>query len=239
MIPPPAVAALVRGDEPVTVSCTCLCGHPAIAHVFERHSEVVRATTLSVRFRDGLSYGRDVPTVPARCRSCGFVLEDTGIVMDSGASATFVGNRINCPRCGGWADLVDGSLEATKTGFVLHDGPEWSRELLERLRLVLPRVLKEQPEDPLAVIAEQVSAELAGRIDTAVDKAFKYHARTPSKSRKRDLVLKVAGYLVVALGFDTEVAQDNVEHAREVIENVLDFVIEHGSVPTTPPHEDK
>jgi hypothetical protein len=79
-----------------------------------------------------------MPSVPAKCRNCGLVWGAPGGIFLSGGSISLKGNTYGpCPRCGGQADLLEGTFDVVGDFFSVIQAPTASREMLNELRLLL------------------------------------------------------------------------------------------------------
>jgi len=80
----------------------------------------------------------DVVLVPAHCNACGLDFQPRAIAVANGATnITFTGNRTNCPRCGGVAQLMDGTFSVKDDRFEILSAPSVTREMLARLQLLI------------------------------------------------------------------------------------------------------
>ena len=107
--------------------------------------------------------------VPGRCVRCGrAVAPQGGLHIENSTGVTLGGNGTGggCPHCGGDVRLIDGTFNFRAEGIEVLEAPTWSREVIDALRLTLQRIVDEQPDDPVAEVA-QVSPEMARAINKA------------------------------------------------------------------------
>ncbi|AMK16919.1 MULTISPECIES: hypothetical protein [Sphingobium] len=104
--------------------------------------------------------------VPAHCGHCGLQFYSENFIGGSGASGiTLKGNRTNCPRCGGWANLADGIFNLHDDQLELVDGPPLTRAMMAQLRLIAEKAkLKAADAEELLAEVAEVSPELAEKI---------------------------------------------------------------------------
>lgn len=94
-------------------------------------------------------------SVPAHCTGCGLDFMPSTIGLTGGASITISNCVIDCPRCGATAHFADGTLRADGDKFRLLSGPNVTREMLLRLRLLV----EEAERDPTRLDSVQKEAE--------------------------------------------------------------------------------
>lgn len=97
----------------------------------------------------------DMPEIPAICDSCGTVFR-SGVVMEAGTSATFIGNRSGpCPNCGSMGSIPDGFYDfiGETLRIVSNWSPERQRRFAEELRQA------RQASDPRAATATTLRGE--------------------------------------------------------------------------------
>lgn len=82
-------------------------------------------------------------SVPARCGSCGFEFQPRAIEMSGGASVTIENCTTSCPRCGGTARFAEGTLRADDDKFRILSAPSVTREMLQRLDLLVEEVYRD------------------------------------------------------------------------------------------------
>lgn len=76
-------------------------------------------------------------TVPAYCPSCGLTFAPRLINIAGSASVTLSNNFTNCPRCGGMAKFVDGTLSEKGGRLVAKNAPPLTHAILESLNRIL------------------------------------------------------------------------------------------------------
>ncbi|MBK8247540.1 MAG: hypothetical protein IPK85_09120 [Gemmatimonadetes bacterium] len=108
--------------------------------------------------------------IPARCDSCGYTFQSPIAVPPGMRSSAFIGNKTQCPRCGGVAQIVDttvdeqGRVKFLRTAFKVLRTPEVTREDLRRLeRLLRESQEKEQQQEVVAAQAAAIRPEF-GRL---------------------------------------------------------------------------
>ncbi|MEX0426791.1 hypothetical protein AB3X52_04090 [Nocardioides sp. DS6] len=106
-------------------------------------------------------------SIPARCARCGYTFQPSGGIWIEGATnVTFSNNTVNCPRCGGRAQFIDGTFDVVDGSIAMRSGPAWSWDVVESLRLTLVRIVEDQPEDPVAAV-ETTNPRIAGMLRRA------------------------------------------------------------------------
>ncbi len=83
------------------------------------------------------------------CKNCGKIFS-SGIFMAPGSSATFIGNKSQCPFCGSMENIPDGTFKATVEGFVKI--LEQSQNPLNRAKELLEALEKSKGSGDLAEI---------------------------------------------------------------------------------------
>lgn len=104
--------------------------------------------------------------IPAHCTHCGLQFYSDSFIGGSGArNITLRGNKTNCPRCGGWANFVDGVFDLQDDQLHLVNGPPLTHAMMARLQQVIDRAKAQigESERLLAEVAD-VSPELAAEI---------------------------------------------------------------------------
>lgn len=106
-----------------------------------------------------------MPGPPCKCTKCGHVFETGLIAFGPDASGTFINCATNCPRCGGPAEIGDGSY--TRVGDILRldAGPLSTRQIIDELNRIAEKALAEHltTEEVLAEIAD-ISPDLAKKL---------------------------------------------------------------------------
>ncbi len=99
---------------------------------------------------------------PAHCESCDIIFEATGLVGGSAASRIkMVNNRTNCPKCGGWAELADGTFGFDDNALKLIEGPKWTKAQVRAIERAYRDMKQKRELTPGALDAlERVSPEL-------------------------------------------------------------------------------
>jgi hypothetical protein len=110
--------------------------------------------------------------VPARCSRCGNVFF-TRIQANKVSGLTFQGIGYQCPRCGGMADVVEGTFDVsggTTPTFTQTAGKPVDREIFSRLGLVLIQAKLDNlsPHEIVEKVAPHSSA-LARRLRAVAD----------------------------------------------------------------------
>lgn len=179
--------------------------------------------------------------IPARCARCGHVFQPAGGINISGSSNVTMSNNVTgCPECGGVARFIDGVLDVKDEAIVLKSGPQWSADVIERLRLGLSRAAHDDIEDPDEFIRQELP-EIAEPVTQAVDAMSR---RSPRTSR-RTLLRKAAGWLLllIAEGAIQEVANEAIginedaatpEQVQRIVHDELQRIIDSGRLPAKP-----
>ena len=90
-----------------------------------------------------------MPKLLMECKNCGKIFS-SGIFMAPGSSATFLGNKSQCPFCGSMENIPDGTFRATVEGFV--EILEQSKNPLDKAKELLEALEKSKSSDDLAEI---------------------------------------------------------------------------------------
>lgn len=187
--------------------------------------------------------------MPARCSKCGLVFQSTGgIVIGPGSTnVTMFGNKIDCPRCGAWANFIDGTFDVvgvpnaagvTETGslqgaIVMKSGPQWSKDVIDSLRLGLAHIVENPPANPVAAVAA-LDADFAEALAQAVDEGLRRSATKATSKNRRALFLKGAAFVSTLLMTDYNVGIHNVEFIAQKVGELLTFISTHGALPPGP-----
>lgn len=94
---------------------------------------------------------------PARCTQCGLLFEQPNLIGGTGgAQVTFSNVGTNCPRCGGLAQVLDGTYSLQDGLMELVSGPQSTVELFRTLEAVIQqsRAKGDSPEQTAAKVAE-------------------------------------------------------------------------------------
>jgi hypothetical protein len=102
---------------------------------------------------------------PCHCTKCGYVFQTSVVDFGPGASATFFDCGTDCPQCGGYARIGDGSYTQVGDGLRLDAGPLSTRQIINQLNRVANKARSESltTEEVLAEIAD-VSPDLATKL---------------------------------------------------------------------------
>ena len=92
-----------------------------------------------------------MPKLLMQCKKCGKIFS-SGIFMAPGSSATFIGNKSQCPFCGSMENVPDGTFRATVEGFV--EILEQSKDPLNKARELLDALEKSKNSNDLSEIKE-------------------------------------------------------------------------------------
>lgn len=155
-------------------------------------------------------------------------------MVENSTDITIEGGGTDCPRCGGFARWMSGTFDTAGESIVLKSGPQWSRDLVEHLRLGLQQIVEERPPDPYAAFS-QLDGALAEQIEEAVRRGLGARGKPPSQRRRRQLWLAVAATLWSLLNTDADVIANNIEHIRESYEWIVKQVAATGRAPDSPP----
>jgi len=90
-----------------------------------------------------------MPKLLIECKNCGKIFP-SGIFMAPGSSATFIGNKSQCPFCGSMENIPDGTFRATVEGFV--EILEQSKNPLDKAKELLEALEKIKGSSDLAEI---------------------------------------------------------------------------------------
>src|SRR5687768_10859455 len=77
-------------------------------------------------------------TFPAFCPACGFIFQSR--LLSIGGNVTGLsleGNKETCPRCGEWADVLEGEFNVVGDTIEVLDASDLNRERLARLQAIL------------------------------------------------------------------------------------------------------
>jgi hypothetical protein len=107
-----------------------------------------------------------VPRLPAKCTRCGHVFPSAIKMGDAARNNSVTNCRQNCPRCGGVAQVADGTFSVSGGALVLDHGPASSRAMMERLYGVARRA-KEEDLTAREIIAEvaEINPGLAKKLE--------------------------------------------------------------------------
>lgn len=101
--------------------------------------------------------------VPAWCENCQTYLENPGAI-ELGSNVHFVGmnNRVQCPRCGAMARMLDGEFRVIGEALHLLSAPDWTLTTLRRVADLLGEIEEKKDVSSVADELEEVSPEVAG-----------------------------------------------------------------------------
>ncbi len=91
----------------------------------------------------------------AKCGMCDAEFVTTGIVNGS-ATVSMIGCRVNCIRCGGAANVLDGNYEIHENKIVGLTGPKITLQVAERLRAIARKANEGE------IAAQEIITEIAG-----------------------------------------------------------------------------
>jgi hypothetical protein len=108
--------------------------------------------------------------LPAYCQSCGCLFQSSYGIGRSGPvkNITFRGNLDQCPNCRQPARVLDGVFEAVGDVVRLIDGPQLTRDILEKFGALVAQAQRQQitPDD-----LEREATKLDPKLGEAVAKA--------------------------------------------------------------------
>lgn len=109
---------------------------------------------------------------PASCSTCGHIFL-SGINASNSKNVTLRGNKQNCPSCGGWAEIVEGTFDidhGPAPTFKQTGGAAVDSELFTRLGLILIQAKLERlkPSEIVEKIGPH-SPTLAKRLSAVMD----------------------------------------------------------------------
>jgi hypothetical protein len=137
---------------------------------------------------------------PAKCNDCGHIFESTAIQASSNVKIAISGMSTNCPKCGGTAPFVEGTLRYPNVGMVEPViAPPLSREIIEKLKRMAESLkVDESSEEEVIAQVTAISPELAKTI-------------TPYVKRRGILfVIFVITWIIAHINFETSV-KTNIE----------------------------
>ena len=114
---------------------------------------------------------------PAFCPNCGLIFQSRLIAVEGEARGiTMIGNREQCPRCGAWAELPDGTFDVVGDTIHVLFASGLTRERLSRLSTILEEAHAGNLSADAAaeaVVREAPSLEpLVQRLAPAMQRAF-------------------------------------------------------------------
>lgn len=104
--------------------------------------------------------------LPAYCSQCKLIFPAQGIGGAGGGTATFRGNKENCPRCGFLADVADGTFAFDEGIVRLIKGSSWTRQQMAMMERAY-RDLAEKKEVTPGVL--DVLAKVSPDLGTAAN----------------------------------------------------------------------
>lgn len=112
--------------------------------------------------------------IPAHCETCGAIFAFAGIVgLREGAQVTFSNVGTNCPKCGGTANILDGTFEKTRDALRLLSGPQFTKDVLRAFgSLIEQATRKEITTEELQKQATEADAALGAVVAEALHSKF-------------------------------------------------------------------
>lgn len=157
------------------------------------------------------------PLIPARCRGCGLTWQPNAIMVENSTNTTISGSRVNCPNCGTWADLLEGTFDVQNGAVAMKSGPQWSWDLVGQLGLAL-KVAVDARIDPVPLVA-------------AVDASVGQELAKATSGMSLDRVLTIVSLLYSALATDYAQVGENLNGFRDTIAALIRYIVEHGRLP--------
>lgn len=110
--------------------------------------------------------------VPAKCQFCGHIFF-AGIQVASVRNLRLSGNKQRCPRCSGWADIIEGEFNVDASPvpqFTQISGAPVDPDVFSRLGLILvqAKLDKLKPNEIIEKVAPH-SSDLARRLSAVAD----------------------------------------------------------------------
>jgi ribosomal protein S27AE len=104
---------------------------------------------------------------PAFCPNCGLIFESRLLGISGNVTGLVLkDNREQCPRCGEWAELPDGTFDVVGDTIHVLTASELTRERLLRLETVLAAAqARQMGDDEAAQAVADEAPELAGLIE--------------------------------------------------------------------------
>lgn len=164
------------------------------------------------------------PLVPAQCTRCGYTWQPNAILIENSTNITIENGQTNCPRCGAWARLLEGTFDVLDGAISMKSGPQWSWDLVESLRLGLKAIVEHPPQDPLAAV-EDFAPSFGARL----------RGHTQGWSREQILALIAAIFAILQWADVTprDIA-GWLEKVPERINDLLDEATRNGPPPAPP-----
>lgn len=133
--------------------------------------------------------GTTLSNVPiySHCNHCGHTFESAlANLMGASVRASLSGNRESCPSCGKIARVMEGEFFITPEGTEMLSGPQWTRDMLERIAQQLADVerLASSPDLSDQDAREKIDALLEEIAGTNPLVAEHYRALADPQSRK-------------------------------------------------------
>ncbi|MFW6776055.1 SEC-C metal-binding domain-containing protein [Nocardioides sp. CPCC 205120] len=174
------------------------------------------------------------PLMPARCQDCGHAFSPPLIHIEDSVRITLSDVGTVCPRCGGPANVIEGTVTVANGGIELLQGPQWSQDLIDELRLTLVRIVTDRPVDPIAVLRE-TAPSLASEVEAATEGW--------TRDQKIDLLFKVLMAILAAVTAGAAVTtavragqgSTDTPDLRQQVVDILRSAQLHGSPPTAAP----
>lgn len=107
--------------------------------------------------------------VPAKCRACDHTFF-AGIQITNARGISLSGNKQTCPRCGRWADIVEGTFDVSGDNYKQTAGAPVDPKLFTKLGLILvqAKLDKLRPDEIIEKVAPH-SPALARRLNAVAD----------------------------------------------------------------------
>jgi hypothetical protein len=114
-----------------------------------------------------------MPRVPAYCLKCEFAFKSDAISISNATNITLTGNTVNCPKCGGTANIVDGNFNENGSGLEIISAPQVTYDVFAALSLIAQRLSNgEIKEDEAVAEAKALSPSFSKLFDRYFDKGI-------------------------------------------------------------------
>ncbi len=108
-------------------------------------------------------------SIPVYCPSCRALFASRAFqITGSVRNLTLAGNRETCPNCGKMASIVDGVFDSADGVLKLIDGPQFTKEILEKFSALVVRAQRQE------INSEQLrdeASKLDPKLGAAVERA--------------------------------------------------------------------
>lgn len=122
---------------------------------------------LKVAIPATISQEATMPNPPAFCPACGAIFPSP--ISIGGGQVTLIGNVTNCPRCGSTANILDGVFTATEGVLQVLAGPQFTRNVVRTLAILVERVAKNEiSTQELARQTTEMDAELGEAVSKII-----------------------------------------------------------------------